>query len=320
MIQRRLTYGAALLAAAALHLAYGQYATYYILLFLLFLPILSLLLSLPAVLTAKVELYGGADVQRGRPCEVYVRVSCRFFLPPELYKLKIEQKNLFLDARGSKEKVLIFGTEKKEEVFHPDTGRLGTISYRFRSARACDYLGLLAIPIKRTGTVALTVLPNSEQPEPMPELSLSSELVRKPKPLGYSEDHELRPYREGDAVNLIHWKLTEKMDTPIVREPQEMLRRRVVLSMDLYDNYEKERSVLEQLRCLADQLLKSEIPFILRYGLRTAEIKGEGDLERFLKSLLSEPKRDEPAQPYRGGSDTLMYRIEPRKEAANETP
>lgn len=318
MIQRRLTYGAALLASAALHLAYGQYATYYILLFLLFLPILSLLLSLPAILSSQAELYGGADVQRGRPSEVHVRVSCRFFLPPELYKLKLERKNLFLDANSTKEKILIYGTEKKEETFTPDTERLGTISYRIRSARVCDYLGLLAVPIKRSGTVALTVLPNAEKPEPMPELSLSSELVRKPKPLGYSEEHELRPYREGDAINLIHWKLTEKMNAPIVREPQEMLRRRVVLSMDLYAAYEKERSVLEQLRCLSDQLLESEIPFLLRYGLRTAEIKGEGDLERFLKSLLSEPVRDEPAQPYLGGSDTLVYRIEPGKEAANE--
>jgi uncharacterized protein (DUF58 family) len=314
MIQRRLTYGAALLASAALHLAYGQYVTYYILLFLLFLPILSLLLSLPAILLSHVELFGGADVQRGRACEVRIRVGCRFFLPPDLYKLKIEHQNLFLDACRTRTKVVIFGTERKEQVIVPDTDRLGTISYRIRSARACDYLGLIAIPIRRSGTVTLTVLPNTEEPEPMPELLKSSELVRKPKPLGYSEDHELRPYREGDAVNLIHWKLTEKMDTPIVREPQEMLRRQVVLSMDLYDEYEKEQSVLEQLRCLSDLLTEDGIPFLLRYGLHTVKIEGDGDLDRFLRSLLSEPKRAEAAQPYSSGTDTLLYRIEPKKE------
>lgn len=314
MIWRRVTYGAALTAAAALHLAYGQYVSYYILLFLLFLPILSLLLSLPAILSAHAELSGGADVQRGRPCEVHVSVGCTFLLPPELYKVKIEQRNLFLEPRGIQTKVLIYGTRKKDQVFSPDTDRLGTISYRIRSARACDYLGLFAIPIKRHGAVALTVMPNVEKPVPMPELLTCSELVQKPKPLGFSEEHELRPYREGDAINLIHWKLTEKMDAPIVREPQELIRKKVVLSMDMYENYPAEQSVLEQLRCLSDQLLGSGVPYQMRYGLKNTQIEGEGDFNRVLKSLLSTPIRDEAAQPYAGGTDTLVYRIEPAKE------
>ena len=160
----------------------------------------------------------------------------------------------------------------------------------------------------------MTVLPDTEQPEPMPDLLRTSELIRKPKPLGFSEEHELRPYRDGDAVNLIHWKLTEKMDAPIVREPQEMLRRKVVFSMDLYENYDAQQSVLEQLRCLSDLLMGDGIPFTVRYGLRTAQIEGEGDFDRFLKSLLSELIRDERTEPGAEGNDTLVYRIQPRKE------
>ena len=314
MTWRRLTYAATLIAAAALHLAYGQYVTYYLLLFLLSLPILSLLLSLPAILLSRAELSGGADVQRGRSASVRLRVSCRFFLPPDLYKIRIEHRNLFLEQQSTRINVRIDGTKKREETFTADTDRLGTLSYRIRSARACDYLGLFAIPIKRSGTVALTVLPDTEQPAPMPELLEASGVTLKPKPLGFSEEHELRPYREGDAVNLIHWKLTEKMDAPIVREPQEMLRRKVIFSMDLFENYEAQQSVLEQLRCLSDLLMGDGIPFTVRYGLRTAQIEGEGDFDRFLKSLLSELIRSEKAEPVADGTDTLVYRIVPRKE------
>ena len=314
MMLRRLTYVATLIAAAALHLAYGQYVTYYILLFLLSLPILSLLLSLPAILLSSAELSGGADVQRGRPSAVKLRVSCRFFLPPDLYKVRIEHRNLFLGPRSTRINVRIDGTKKREETFTPDTDRLGTLSYRIRSARACDYLGLFAIPIRRSGTVALTVLPNEEQPIPAPELLESSSITLKPKPLGFSEEHELRPYREGDAVNLIHWKLTEKMDAPIVREPQELLRKKVVLSMDLFTSYPEQQSVIEQLRWLSDLLIENKMPYTLQYGLRTAHIDGEGDLNRFLKALLSEPCRDEKAQAVVGGSDTLVYKIEPKRE------
>ena len=314
MTGRRLVYGATVLSAFALHLAYGQYVTYYILLFLLFLPILSLLLSLPAILSARAELSGGADVQRGRPCSVKLRVDNRFFLPPELYRIRIEQKNLFLDRRGTVFSVRFSGAEKQEELFTPDTERLGTLSYRIRSAHAYDYLGLLAIPIRRSGAVALTVMPNAEKPVPTPELIESSDRILKPKPLGFSEEHELRPYREGDAVNLIHWKLTEKTDTPIVREPQEQIRKNVVLCMDLTENYPAQQSVLEQLKYLSDLLIDDKIPYLLRYGLRTVHIDGEGDFRRFLKSLLSEPVREEAAQPVSGGSDTLVYRIAPGKE------
>lgn len=313
MILRRVTYGTALLAAVALHLAYGQYVTQYILLFLLFLPILSLLLSLPAILSSRAVLLGGADVQRGRSCKVRLRVECRFFLPPELYRLTIEQRNLFLDPRGTRVKVDIHGTRKHEEIFLPETDRLGTISYRIRSARVCDYLGLIAIPIRRSGTVALTVLPNAEKPVPMPALLEDSDCIQKPKPIGFSEEHELRPYREGDAVNLIHWKLTEKMDTPIVREPQELIRKKIVLLMDLCTDYPAQQSILEQLQCLSDLLIEQNIPYQLRYGLRTVHIDGEGDFTRLLKALLSEPARDEKAQPMIGGTDTLVCRIEPQK-------
>ena len=36
-----------------------------------------------------------------------------------------------------------------------------------------------------------------------------------------SEIFDLHPYREGDAVNLIHWKLTEKMDKALACEEDE---------------------------------------------------------------------------------------------------
>ncbi len=314
MIGRRLTYGVLLLGAIALHIAYGQYVSLYILLFVLALPLLSLLLSLPAILTSRAELKGGTDVQRGRTSSVQLYIKCGFFLPPDAWKVKIEYRNLFLDPRPRRLKIRLYGAKARKEVFLPDTDRLGTISYRIRSARACDYLGLIALPIKKIGSVALTVMPNVEQPVPMPELTESSERILKPKPIGFSEEHELRPYREGDAVNLIHWKLTEKMDAPIVREPQEQARKNIVLCMDLYDDYDAQQSVLEQLRCLADVLNDHKIPFMLRYGLRSVYIDGHGDFERFLRSLLSEPNKAEQAQPVNAGSDTLVYRILPRKE------
>ena len=314
MTGRRLLYGGLLISTVTLHLAYGQYVSFYILLFVLLLPVLSLLISLPAILSSRAELHGGADVQRGRSCRVGVSVQCRFFLPPDAFKIRIEQKNLFLDGRPMRTRVLLYGTKKETEYLKPETGKLGTIRCRIRSARACDYLGLFAIPIRRGKDVNLTVLPNAEAPVPMPEFVEPSERIVKPKPLGFSEEHELRPYREGDAVNLIHWKLTEKMDAPIVREPQELIRKNIVLCMDRFRSYERQQSVLEQFRCIADVLNAEKIPFLLYCGLSCIRMEGEGDTDRFLHSFLSGANDDEPAQSVAAGNDTLVYRIVPKKE------
>ena len=62
MTARRIIYIALLIGAALLHFAYGQYATHFILLFLLLAPVFSVLITLPAAI--KGPRY--ADPRRGR--------------------------------------------------------------------------------------------------------------------------------------------------------------------------------------------------------------------------------------------------------------
>ena len=314
MTARRILYALLLAGSAMMHFAYGQYVTHYILLFVLFLPVFSVLISLPAILTSKITINGGEDVCRTRAARIRLEVECGFFLPPELYKIDIEQQNLFLDARPSRQKLRLYGVTKHTLRFAPDTSRLGTMRYRIRSARACDYLGLISIPIRRSGLVALTVLPDMERPIPEPELVEPSDRILKPKPQGFSEEHELRPYREGDAINLIHWKLSEKYDEPIVREPQLIVRKNIVLSVNLPKDYTEQQSVMEQLSYLSDQLCKNNIPYLLHFGMQSQMIRSGGEFERFLKTVLSEPMREEQALPVLAGNDTLVYRIVPNRE------
>ena len=316
MASRRVLYGTLLIGALLLHLAYGQYITHYVLLFLLCLPILSFLISLPAMLSARVTLTGGEDVERTRLCTVRLQVENKWFLPAETVRLTLERQNLFTEPKPTRKTVCFYGVRSVERTYTPDTAQLGTIRCRIKRARVCDYLGLFALPVKKTGAVTLTVLPTPEKPIPDPKLFEASDRILKPKPLGFSEEHELRPYREGDAVNLIHWKLTQKYDEPIVREPQEMIRKNVVLSVDLPETYPEQQSVLEQLRFLSDALTRQGMPYLLHFGYKTVTIRSEGEYDRFIKTVLSEPMQAQPALPVRGGNDTLVYKILPKKEGS----
>lgn len=314
MASRRVLYGALLVGAVVLHFAYGQYITHFVLLFLLCPPILSLLISLPAMLTSRVEIVGGEDVERSRACRIRLHIRTKWLLPPEAWIITMERQNLFAEPQPTVQKIRFFGVRSGTQTFTPNTEQLGTIRYRIKRARVCDYLGLVSLPIRKSGAVTLTVMPQPEAPVPDPALTTASGRILKPKPYGFSEEHELRPYREGDAVNLIHWKLTSKFDEPIIREPQEPLRKNVVLSMDLSDDYAEQQSCLEQLRYLTDQLTEQKLPYLLHFGMQSVTITTVGEYERFMKTVLSEPLRKEATPPVYGGNDTLVYRIVPQKE------
>ena len=246
--------------------------------------------------------------------KIRLSVQCGFFLPVELYKIRVEQQNLFTDERPTQQKIRFSGRQKDKLVFEPDTSRLGTVSYRIRSARACDYLGIFAVPIRRSGAVSITVMPDPERPVPEPELVEPSDRILKPKPQGFSEEHELRPYREGDAINLIHWKLSEKYDETIVREPQLLVRKNIILSVDLPKDYAELQSVMDQLHYLSDRLCDHGIPYLLHFGMQSVMIRSNGEFERFLKTVLSEPMQEQKALPALAGNDTLVYRILPNRE------
>lgn len=316
MAVRRIIYIALLALAALYHFAYGQYATHYILIFFLCLPLLSLLVSLPAAFTSKASLVGGLDVHRNSEGSVLLELNCKFFLPPEAWSVTVEEKNLFTNQSGSPQVIKTGGLNKLTKSFHPDTSRLGTIRYRIKKARIYDYLGLFPIPVRRSGAAEFTVLPDIERPDPEPELDDPSTHHFKPKPLGFSEEHELREYRGGDPLNLIHWKLSGKMDELIVREPQEVIRKRIVLSADLPADYRDQQSVIEQLRYLSESLIEKEIPYRLVFGADSLDIASNDDFNDFIKSKLSMPLSAQYAQGAVLGSDMLIYRIRPSRGVA----
>lgn len=310
---RRILYLGGLAAVTAFHLAFGQYISHYMLWFVLMLPVVSLVLSIPAMLCTRVNLEGAQDVQRKKPAKIHISASCSFFLPLDCLKIKVEEQNLFYAETPKKHTFRMIGLSEEEESFSVSTLHCGTVRCSIRSAWAYDYLGFFAFPIKKSNPITFTVLPAPSSPEPMPDLVVSSEQIAKPKPQGFSEEHELRPYREGDSINLIHWKLTSKFDDPIIREPQELIRKNIILAIDLPDSFVQQEDLLDQLLFVSDVLMEKKIPYVLYIGLQNITVRSPGDLEKFLKTFLAAPMRKEKTTSIRTGNDTMVYRLTPHK-------
>ena len=314
---RRALYLALLIGAAILHFAYGQYVTHYILLFLLIIPVLSVILALPTAIRARVDLIGGTDVCRGRKTSVRLCFDTFGALPPEGWRVTVASENLFTCEKYPKEYMRAYGERRSEKELSPNTSEIGCIRYKIKSAYVYDFLGLIPIPVKKGAPIIVTVYPFKEEPVPEPQLIARSAMELKPKPQGFAEEHELRPYRDGDPLNLIHWKLTAKYGGVVVREPQEEIRRPIVLILDIPILYVDHRSVLEQLCFVSEQLLEKQIAYSLFYGNKKIRIGSQNDFEEFLKSVLSKPMQTEKTElAFKTTEDELVYRIRPGRWGA----
>lgn len=313
MAARRITYLALLALAAALHYAYGQYITHYMLIFLLCLPLISLLISIPEALTSNASLIGGSDVCRNNKSSVKLAVFSYSHTPPEAWRVTVESRNVFTGRVISRQKVEVGRTKSSEQAFSPDTSQLGSVRYKIKHAFIYDHLGLIPIPVKKGGSVSVLIMPLEETPVPEPDLIGASANALRAKPFGFSEEHELRPYREGDPLNLIHWKLSRKQGGYILREPQEVERKDIVLIIAPPALYDDHRSMLEQLEYLNARLLESEIPYLLIYGQKSFTINSPDDYDNFIRGVLSVPRKTEEALSADRGKDALIYHIRPRK-------
>ena len=121
------------------------------------------------------------------------------------------------------------------------------------------------------------------------EASLSTSTVLKPKyGGGFAEDHDLRPYRPGDTVNSIHWKLTSKMDEPIVREALIPENRTIFIVLSRVGQDDRG---LEVLRWLSRSLLDLGEPHVI-VADSLYSVDNEDQTDNAIASVLSWPIRD----------------------------
>ena len=222
-------------------------------------------------------------------------------------------ENRFTGEPVKKQKCRYWGVLQAEESLPLPSDRCGVISCSLGRVWAWDYMGIFALPVKRCDPAVYTVLPVPEKPKPVPELDQDSAITLRPKPGGgYSEEHELRTYRQGDPLNVIHWKLSSKLDEPIVREPQLMQRKRVTLSVTPQGSPKETESQLDQLLYLSTDLIEKGIPHRICFGAHTeAYVKDRNSLDEFWETVLSGRPDGSRGPVDRNKPDELVYSIRP---------
>ncbi len=281
MAVRWLLYLAALGGSLVFFTAYQEWLAWLILLIVLILPWLSLLLSLPGMLTFRLEARGPAAVRLNGPAVLRLVGVSRFPVPPFRGRLKIDR------VTTGEKWTLPSDTDLPTE-------HCGGLHIVPQGTWVYDYLGLFALPVRKLPRKTVLIRP---EPVPIPVLpELDRFLARswRPKPGGgFAENHELRLYRPGDSLNQVHWKLTAKTGKLILREPMEPERGLVLLTMNLRGSPAELDRKFGRLLWLGNLLLEKNVAFTLRVltgeGIQTCPIATEQELQNALDSLLCAP-------------------------------
>ncbi|MBR7009677.1 MAG: DUF58 domain-containing protein [Oscillospiraceae bacterium] len=292
MAVNRLLYLGLLVLSAVFYFASGVWVSWLLLLLTVFLPILSLLLSLPAMFSCRLTASMPDTVQQGEQAALHLQLRAWRLLPlPEVQiRLNLRTRDQEKDLR------YLSRLSRAEGVLALDTGNCGFLAAEFHRGLVYDALGLFRIPMRLPKLAPMAILPPARQPVPMPLLDQFLQQQMKPKPGGgAAETYDNRAYRPGDPVKDIHWKLSLKTDTLVVREPLEPVKRRVILAIHTPYGPEDRAVFLGNFRWLSRWMLDSGVVHQAVWmdgeQLRRAEILCEDDVIAVLRSACLASER-----------------------------
>lgn len=292
MLGRRIGYLLGLAGCFVFFLFYKEWFSWLLLVGFFWLPVLSLVLSLPAICTAKYVIHAPEEVRAGMPARASLGVNCVFPRLPMGCKLRLENQ-LAGECYTGKPGELI------------PTEHCGQILMECEKLWVCDYLGLWRFRKRPQLRQQILVMPRPLPDRQLPAPDQMPVRSWKTKPGGgIAENYDLRPYRPGDELRQIHWKVSAKVGSLMYREALEPAQKQVVLTLTLSGTPEELDRKLGRVCGISTQLLSRGTPHMIycrtARGLMTLEVTDRKSQEQAMRSLLT-------GTPTRGEADLTVH-------------
>lgn len=278
MVKPRIIWLLCFLGSLAFVICYQAWLSWLMLGGVLLIPIYSLIVSLPSMITARLEPQAPGRVTVGTAATVTFRCVSKGITPQWSCRIIVRHG--------------ITGKRKRLRPGAPlPTDRSGMLLCTLTRVRVYDYLGLFALPMIGSKKLRVVVEP---KPLPIPnrqEADADCVFSWKPKNGGFSENHELRLYVPGDDLRQIHWKLSAKTGKLIIREPMIPDSGKVLVTVVLKGTPEELERLLGRTLWLGQQLTGQQIPFELMTltaaGVQRTAVYTPEALEPAMDELLS---------------------------------
>ncbi|MBQ7931561.1 MAG: DUF58 domain-containing protein, partial [Clostridia bacterium] len=253
------------------------------------------------MLTTRLKLITGDRIPQGRKTEIRMETYGRGPRPPVNYRIRITKPN-------TGESWLL---RSGDSLPSDHCGALIIQPYR---AKVYDYLGLFRLNIRDASAQILRIMPQPAEMSLPPALTRYLSRAWRPKyGSGYAENHEIRPYRPGDSLNLVHWKLSAKADDLLLREPMQPDQGLMRLTMDLNGTPEELDRKFGRLLYLGNWLLNRQTAFeivvLTGRGVETWFIPERWVFRKCMDVLLAAPFAPDGTIGDRKDSATWEYHI-----------
>lgn len=258
---RRITYLATLLGSLVFYGFYREWFSWFLLITVAVLPLFSLGISLPAMLSANAKLRCPETARVGVPVRTALQVQCKFPAPPVTCRIRLH--NCLTDRR--------YVGLPGERI---PTEHCGLMKITYDRLYICDYLGLFCRRLREGDSCSVYIMPKPIPAALPPHTSAQTALGYRPKPGGgFAEDHDLRLYRPGDDLRSIHWKLTAKTGKLIYREPVEPIKNGCLLTATLSGNPAQIDKKLGQLLWLSQAFSAKQISHEIQCRTGEGEVR-----------------------------------------------
>lgn len=267
MIKNWLIYLGTLFALLVFSAFHGyETTTWNLFLLVMFTPVASLLLSLPLMIiacTGGVGAHVPSEIRQGDPAEILISSNKKPVIFPQL-RFSVFCRNEFAHTKKRYRTTAFFGSSKRPFTIinHNLSEHCGCVTIELRRCIVCDFTGMFCIPVRFRDNLSINVMPRIEKPRVLPTVNNTQVLGYRPKPGGgFSDNYELRPYREGDSLKNIHWKISSKYDDLIVREPSLPILKDLIVRLDLTENADVNDRISARFMYAAEYLIEQKKPF-----------------------------------------------------------
>lgn len=298
MRKNRLGYLFLVILSAILLFAFGL--PFFLLLFLFwigFAVVLGILIHHDAKnMQLQVQFRTNEEVKKKFALDLLVETK-GILLASKAVGVELECQNRMFDIFQTRR--LLLNLEDKKSVYEIPVSKeqCGEIMVRCQEAYVYDLLGLFRVPIKSFGEMTTIIYPQKVQMH----VEMSKDIYGRPREEGQiqnrkgndpSEMFDIREYVPGDDIRAVHWKLSSKTDTLILREASDPSHYNLAVLIDLGLEQENEPVSSASLNAaiaygsgIMEKLVRQRVPFCVviptKTGLRVYEIREERDFHQF---------------------------------------
>lgn len=301
MVKNWVAYIIVLLLTLSFNIFFEGYLSFFVLLIFLFLPVISFILTLIQKRYISVAVYSqDKTYHKGQAVQIKISTSNRLKIFTGKVKICVSVKNNMFGTFSKNTLTMALGAYEQSVILKYICNHCGRHLCSIEKAKIYDFLSLFSFRIKdiKNSECDFYIIPQISEitvnaPSALIDESDSNEYSKTESGDDPSEIFDLREYKEGDRISRINYRLSDKLDTLIIKDFGLPIAQSVLIMVDLCKNIKEADCLVSELCSAINSLLNQEIRCKVRwYNSETAqiavtELNSKNDFQIFLNQFLS---------------------------------